>query len=418
MIQAHPRLRINDATLVVGVDIAKHHHVAVAQVPDGRISKPLTFANTREGFTQFQQWLQHEQTRSQSTAAVMGMEPTGQYWQPLAEWLQREGHTIHLGSPFFTKRAKELVDGSPLKTDAKDAWVIADLTRQGKGRLLGSQPTLFQELRHLASLRRRLVVARGVTLNQLHRVLDTLFPELTGVFKSFDGATFQALLRTAPTPAEVVALGLEGLTQLFKQHSRQRLGQRKALALLTVARQSIACQQGVQALRLELSLLLPRLTALNLDVAKVEAQMGDRVDQVAYTPLLLSIPGLGRVTTAIILGELGDLRNYHHANQVLKMAGLNLFERSSGTQHGRQHVSKRGRSQLRQILYMSAVRFTQRGGPLRGLLEKFKPHKPGPKVMVIGMRRLLRMMFALVRDEQTFQQAQFEVRPAMARVAT
>lgn len=408
--------RINEATLVVGVDIAKRSHVAVAEGPDGVVTKPLAFPNTQEGFRIFESWLRKTSERFRTTSMVIGMEPTGHYWKPFAEWLQQRSYELRFVSPVLTKRAKEMLDGSPLKTDAKDARVIADLLRQGKSRPMGTQEDLYQELRYLADVRHRLMVEKTALLNRLNRLLDLLFPELPSLFKRLDGITIRTLLKTAPTPEKVLELGVDRMTLLLFKASHGKLGRQRAEAIVEAASRSIACQYGVAALRFELELLLPRIEELLVQQTQVDHRMAERIKGIDYASNLQSIPGIGPVTVAIFLGEVGDLRNYRNAKQVLKMAGLNLFERSSGQQHGLRRMTKRGRPELRRILYMAAIRMVVKGMPLRGLHEKMSPTKPTPKVVVAGMRRLVKAMFAMVRDSRSFEQTLFEVRPSHSNV--
>jgi transposase len=407
--------RYNEATLVVGIDIAKNRHVAVAEGPGGVMTKPFAFDNSLQGFLQLIDWLSKATTRLGTASIVIGMEPTGHYWKPLGEWLQEKGYELRFVSPVLTKRAKEMLDGSPLKTDAKDAAVIADLVRQGKSRPLSERQDAYQELRYLAELRRRLVVERGALLNRLHRLLDLLFPELPKLFASLDSASVFALLCAAPTPQAVIALGLRALTELLQQVSRKKLGRERAEAILAAAQVTIGCRHGQRALQMELALLLPRINELGAQRRQVEQQMTVILRSIDYVPRLLSIPGIGVVTVAIVLGELGDLRLYRNARQVLKMAGLNLFEHSSGDHRGQKRITKRGRAQLRQVLYLAAIRMFAPGCPLHGLHQKQSETKPGPKIAVAGMRRLLKAMFAIVRDERSFEQHGFEVRPTMPK---
>jgi transposase len=405
--------RYNDDTLVVGIDIAKDRQVAVAEGPKGITTKPLTFNNDQKGFEQFSSWLIKTMSRFGTTAVVIGMEPTGHYWKPLGEWLQGQGYELRFVSTVLTKRAKDMLDGSPLKTDAKDAAVIADLVRQGKSRPQSPHQEIYQELRYLAELRQRLVIERSALLNRLHRLLDLLFPELPKLFSCLDLTAVFTLLQTAPTPQDVMTLGLDALTNLLQRASRKRLGQDRAQAILDAAFNSIGCRNGQQALQLELTLLLPRIGELTKQRKQVETQMAEALQKIDYAKGLLSIPSIGIVTAAIVLGELGDLRLYSNARQVLKMAGLNLFERSSGHHQGQRHITKRGRTQLRQVLYMATIRLVAPGQPLHELKQKMTPSKPGPKIIVAGMRRLLRTMFAITRDQHAFDPQRFAVRPAM-----
>lgn len=396
--------RINETTLVIGVDIAKRCHVAVAESPDGQVSKPLSVPNTLEGFQKFEAWLGKISERFGTRQVVIGMEPTGHYWKPLSEWLLRRKYELRFVSPMVTKRAKEMLDGSHLKTDAKDALVIADLVRQGKSRPISSQEGIYQELRYLGDVRHRISVERTDLLNRLNRLLDLLFPELPGMFKHLDGVTIRTLLKVAPTPDEILKVGLERLTELLKRASHGKLGRQRAEAILAAAGRSVACRYGVETLRFELQLLLPRIEEVLAQRDQVDARMAAMLGKIDYAPKLLSIPGLGPVTVAVFLGEVGDLRNYRNAKQVLKMAGLNMFERRSGQHQGIRRMSKRGRPELRRILYLAAVRMTVKGMPLRGLYEKMSPGKPAQKVIVAGMRRLVKAVFAIVRDEGPFEQ--------------
>ena len=407
------RKRFNDAVLVVGIDIGKERHVAVADGPGGVVTKPLAVGNTLADFEKLVTWIRQVSSQLGTTEVIIGMEPTGHYWKPLGEWLQRHGFTLRLVSPVLTKRAKDMLDGSPLKSDSKDAAVIAELIRQGYSRPISSQQPVFQELRYLAEMRQRLVRERTALLNRLHRLLDLLFPELVNLFCRLDIPTVLTLLTVAPTPVQVLALGRTELIALLRRSSRGQLGEAKAEAILTAAHSSIACQHGVQALLIDLQMLLPRIEELVRIRKEVEGRMAKALEQVPYAEQLLSIPRLGRVTAAVILGELGDLRLYRNARQVLKMAGLNLYEISSGKHQGDQRITKRGRTQLRHMLYLAALRMFQEGCPLHGLHQKQSPLKPGPKVAVTGMRRLLKAIFAMVRDEQRFNHQQFEVRPTM-----
>jgi len=70
---------------------------------------------------------------------------------------------------------------------------------------------------------------------------------------------------------------------------------------------------------------------------------------------LLSIKGLGTVTVAGLIGEVGDFKKFRTQSEIMKLAGLDLYEVSSGKWKGRRSISKRGRSLLRKILYYGVL---------------------------------------------------------------
>ncbi len=390
-------------TLVVGVDIAKSTQVAVAQTPDFSFSKPFTFANSRSGFEAFSAWLAAAVEKAGTPKVVVALEPTGHYWKPLGEFLRGLGIEIRLVSTVVTKRAKDMLDGSPLKTDAKDARVIADLARMGKSRPQYVHGAAVQELRYLVELRERVVHDRTATVNRLHRLLDLLFPELLGMFSRIDCKSLLALLEVAPTPLAALQAGAQELTVVLEKASNRYYGAEKALEILDAARSSIGCTEGTSPLVFEVLIAVPRVRELDTLVAAIEHELAEVLAKIDYGPLLLSIPSFGIVTAAVVVAELGDLRLYRNARQVIKMAGLNLFERSSGTHRGQQRITKRGRSLLRKILYLAVLRQLRPQGLYVDFAKKHASNKPKPKIVVAAMRRMLRLIFAMVRDGKAFQ---------------
>jgi transposase len=108
------------------------------------------------------------------------------------------------------------------------------------------------------------------------------------------------------------------------------------------------------------------------------------------------------VTLATLLGETGDLRAYARARQLLKLAGLNLYEISSGTHQGRRRITKRGRPGLRRILYLAALRLLKRGAPFSGYYHRLRVRLAGTQAVVAVMRKLLRVLHAVVHRGQAY----------------
>jgi len=88
---------------------------------------------------------------------------------------------------------------------------------------------------------------------------------------------------------------------------------------------------------------------------------------------------------------------------VIKMAGYNLYRISSGIFKGKTRISKRGRPLLRHYLFLAALRMSKRGGSLREFRDRLQPRKAGPQIAVGGCRKLLRLLFALVRDNKPYE---------------
>src|SRR5690606_6798933 len=93
-------LRITGQTLVVGADIAKNIHVARSIDFRGvELGRDCVFENTRNGLTKLVSWMKELQREHAKTDVIFGIEPTGHYWFPLAEFLQKEGIKVVVVNP-------------------------------------------------------------------------------------------------------------------------------------------------------------------------------------------------------------------------------------------------------------------------------------------------------------------------------
>lgn len=124
---------ITPNTLIVGVDIAKS--VQWAKFVDYRgieLGKALKFNNNKNGFDDILARIEAICKLEKFDTVIVGMEPTGHYWKPFANYLIKQGIEVVMINPYHTKRAKELDDNSPTKNDKKDALTIARLIRDGR----------------------------------------------------------------------------------------------------------------------------------------------------------------------------------------------------------------------------------------------------------------------------------------------
>ena len=121
---------ITPETLIVGVDIAKE--LQWGRFTDYRgseIGRVIKFSNNREGFKNILASIETTCKLKRLAEVVVGMEPTGHYWKPLANYLMLNGIKVAMVTPYHTKRAKDLDDNSPTKSNRKDSLTIARLVR-------------------------------------------------------------------------------------------------------------------------------------------------------------------------------------------------------------------------------------------------------------------------------------------------
>lgn len=160
------------------------------------------------------------------------------------------------------------------------------------------------------------------------------------------------------------------VASLVKKTSRNHVGAEGVHALLDAARATIALQEGTEGRRAEIRRLLARWELVREQVADVECRLGELVERTPAAKALLTVPGVSVVCAATLVAELGDPQWYEAPRQVLKLAGMNLARKESGTSvRGRVRQTKRGRPLLRRQLFLLAGRWCQTKGALPPLLR-------------------------------------------------
>jgi transposase len=312
-------------------------------------------------------------------------------------------------NPFHVKRAKEFDDNSPTKNDRKDAWVIARRANDGDFFDPYLPEGVYADLRGLTQTRQQHRVKLNQALNQLQAVLDEFFPEFTTVFANPLGQAAMHVLRTHPFPADVLALPTERLASILKEASNRRVGLKRALQLQEAAKDSIGVSEGLQAARLRLRQCLEEVEFWKARLDETEAAMANALQKTGLAPFLLSVPGVGVVTAASLLGEAGDLSRYDDWRQLRKLAGYNLTENSSGQQQSKTHISKRGRPGLRCLLYQAALSLVAKNSQFKALYQYLKTRDQnrlsGKQALVAVACKLLRVLFTLARERRLYDPA-------------
>ena len=189
---------ITFSTLVVGIDIAKKNQWA--RFVDCRgieHGKALKFENNKNGFEKILATIFELCKMDKFTNVVIGMEPTGHYWKPLANYLLKQGLIVVLVNPYHTKKSKELDDNSQTKSDIKDALTIAKLVKDGRYFETYLPHDIYSELRGLTATRISTLKRLKSIKNTIIAVLDEYFPEYESVFKCiFTGKASRHILET------------------------------------------------------------------------------------------------------------------------------------------------------------------------------------------------------------------------------
>jgi len=407
--QKRKQLAITDDTLIVGVDIAKSYqwarHVDFRGIEHDHA---LKFENRKDGFEAILTKIQSICKQEGFKKVVVGMEPTGHYWKAFANWLEKQTDiTVVLVNPYATKQAKELDDNSQTKSDKKDALTIAKLVAQGRYFELYLPHDIYAELRGLSTTRTSLNKRKNAIKNTITAVLDEFFPEYVEVFKHpLKGKASRHVLKTCPFPKFIRELGENGVTEEIKKAVKKTVGRKKARQLVEAAQESIGVDYGEEAARLKLRLLINELELLEQQTEELERQMSYALGKTDYAEFLLTIKGIGIVTLAACLGELGDPTRFDNPRQMSRMAGYNLVEDSSGKNKSGTKISKRGRKNLRSVLYQMALTMVATNDEMKELYNYLKTREKDPlrkmQALIVVSKKILTIIHTLAKKKESY----------------
>ena len=403
MIQPKRVRHVNSKTLLVTVDIGKSKPVAYCRCPDRTEVKPFEFTNDRAGFNKLWDCIVRARLAKGLEEIVVGYESTGAYAEPLLHFLKGKPVKLVQVNPLHTKRLKELQGNSPNKTDQKDPKVIADIIELGHALTVVIPEGAAAELRRLTQARERNMKRRTALFNQLQDLVFISFPEFLQVMKDVKTKSARHLLQNFPAPSDIIEQGIESLALTLKQISCGKLGLERGKALYEAAQQSVGVTEGRISVVMEIRAILDAITACDDLIALLEEEMSRHLKEIPYSGLILSIKGVGMVTTAGLIGEVGDFSKFHTKEELLKLAGLDLFEISSGKHKGNRRISKRGRSLMRKLLFFAAINTVRKGGIMHMQYQRhLQKGMKKIKALVAVSRKLLGIIFALVRTQREY----------------
>ncbi|NIK72496.1 IS110 family transposase [Paenibacillus sp. BK720] len=401
--------QITTAHLVIGIDMAKETHVAQATNFRGIVvsKRHLSFSNSIEGFEKLNRWMTELLQKHRLKRLIIGMEPTGHYWFNLANWLSDKGIHVVMVNPATTKRNKENRDNSQSKNDPKDALTIADSVSRGFYYEYTRQSLVFQRLKTIMSDREFWVTCSVRLQNRIVRWLDIRFPEYPSVFKDWTCKRSMATLKTFPCPQDLENYIVHDVIDAWRVHMQRvggSTGFEKAAQLIARAKCSVGEQAAAEEAKADLRRLIEEFERVTTMLEQIERDIEVLLSEIPMAQQLRTIKGLGKIFTAAILAGTGDLRQYAHGRQVMRKAGLNLAESSSGRRKGQIVLSKRGDSALRKYLYLATVQLVWNNPVFRHLHEHNVQEKKMKKQQSIFklIGKLARILVGIVQRGEKF----------------
>ena len=399
--------QVTEKTLIVGVDIASMTHFARAFDFRGiELGKIIRISNDAQGFRLFKLWVNELKGKYNRDTVMVGMEPTGHYWFNFAQFLKDSGIRIVLVNPFHVKRSKELDDNNPTKNDRKDPKTIAMLVKDGRYQVPYVPEGLYSELRTAMETRWHIVQGLNAIGNRVKRWLSIYFPEFSKVFSAWEGKGALIVLKEFPTPEKVLQKGVDGIAARWRKDKLRPLGLKRAMRLVEAAKNSVGVREGLRAAETSLRMLLAEYEMKKQQLEEIMVLVEELIYQIPGIKEVLKIKGIGLVTAAGLMAEVGDLSRFDHPKQIQKLAGLNIRENSSGKHKGKTTISKRGRRRLRALLFQGIMPVVAKNPEFRRLHQYYTTRAQNPlkkkQSLILLCCKLIRIIFALMKKQVAY----------------
>ncbi len=306
------------------------------------------------------------------------------------------GRTVHHASGSYRG------DG---KTDAKDAFVIADQARMRRDlQTMHRGDDIAVDLRILTSRRLDLAADRTRAINRMRAQMLEYFPALERAFDYKTSKASLVLLTGYQTPAALRRIGKSRLAAWLKNR-KVRNSQLVAATAIEAAEAQYTAVAGEKLAAAVVARLAREVMALDEEIAETDALIEGRFRDHPHAEVILSMPGLGPVLGAEFIAHTGgDMSVFGSSDRLAGVAGLAPVPKDSGRISGNMRRPRRYCRRLLRVFYMSAMVAARCCPVPKAFYERKVAEGKGHRQAVIALaRRRLNVLWALIRDGRTFE---------------
>ena len=399
-----------------GIDVSALKCDLVCLDEQGQQLAPVkSFPNSLEGASAMVEVLDGLAHKFNIQQLHIGLEATSIYSVHLRQFLldspklKPYSTKVYEINPVMVAGFKKAFGTKRPKTDALDAYVIAERVRFGHLTPCSRETIVTEPLRQLTRLRLHLV--EMVTAEQ-NRALNLLFLKFSNYhqdkpFSQTFGKASLAVLQEF-TPDELIEMPLEELAEFIQSHGNNKLAspENMAKALKQAARRAYRLNpKMLAACEVALSLTLQNIDHLKRQLKQLDKVICRELEAIPQT--LTSVKGLGPISAAGIIAEIGDIKRFKDQAALAQYAGLTWTRYQSGDFDAEERrLTKSGNRYLRYYLVQAA-------NSLRVHNEEYKAYYQSKyhevtkhqhkRALVLTARKLVRLVFALLSKGQIYK---------------
>jgi transposase len=373
-----------------GIDV--HRDTLVTTILDNNNQKQtMTFTNSITDMDTLKNWLQ------QNNCINVVMESTGSYWTTLYTILEDAGFKPVLANAHQVKA----IPGR--KTDQRDSEWLAYLLRSDLIRPSYVPTKPIRELRELARTRVRYVESRTQYKNRCQKLLSKNNLRLSSVLSDIFGKSGKEILDGLMAGKTV--------EEVLKTTQNKHLKKRKQ-EIMEAAKGALS----------ETDLFLLKqmsrtIEALTIQIHEIELRMAELVDKEALE-IICSVPGVGVLSGATILAELGDVTRFSNGRQVASWCGFAPFVYQSAGVTRLGHITKRGSRWLRRVMVEVAHVAVRMDCRFKAMFWRIASRKCRNVAYVAVARKMLTVIWHLLCNGELFVEEGFSKKSVLLRSKT
>ncbi len=293
------------------------------------------------------------------------------------------------------------------KNDSKDSFLIAEVIRFGQFTTTALADENLLALRQLCRYRDSVIDCRTEIKLRISTIMEQIFPEYEKQFSTLWGSTSMGILETYITPDKIANAPIDELFSLIKDKSHNKLTIKKAISIQEAAADTFGIKIAQNAFAFQLNQLFERLNFLNTQIAELDAEIKKNYE--TFDCYLHTIPGVGLIAAATILGETGDILRFKTSSALVAYAGIDPSVKQSGEFNStHNHMSKRVSPYLRHAIFLSATTYTFHDSPLHAYYKK-KHSQSKHHLTAAGAvaHKLTTVIYAVLRDGKPYEPKKF-----------
>jgi transposase len=399
--------------LFVGDDWAEDHHDIEIVDDDGKVLIRRRLPEGLEGVTRLHSlvseqmpddWVDLDPGEAAGRVKV-GIETDRGSW---VGSLVAAGYEVFAINPLSVARYRERHSTSGAKSDAADAHLLAEIVRLDRAhhRPVAEDTDLGEAVKLTARTHQSLIWDRSRHVARLRSALREYFPAALLAFEDLDAPDALELLSRAPDPDRATRLSLTVISAVLKRAHRRRIEDR-AQRLLNIfgapeLRQPPTLQNAYAAV---VASEVAIINALNDQIDRLGAVVGEHFGRHRDAEICTSLPGLGVILAARVLGEFGDAPDqYPDAKARKNYAGTSPVTRASGTKKvvlARYARNRRLADALQQWAFCSL-----RGSPgARAYYQQLRDRKIGHQAALRQLaNRLVGILHGCLKTRTTYDE--------------